>query len=109
MSEALTELNQVLAGQELLTGFTTLFVGAYDGCVGTLDYVSCGQEPALIRRAGFWVIEEMLPTGPIMGALEGIRYKERHRSPGDAFAVFTDGLTEVGATQPAMLGIEGAV
>ncbi len=28
-------------------------------------------------------------------------------SPGDALAVFTDGLTEVGKSRTAMLGIEG--
>ncbi len=44
-----------------------------------------------------------------MGALENARFAEEAvtLAPGDAFAVFSDGLTECGPLRTAMLGIEG--
>jgi len=106
---AVAELNRVLAENNLLTGFTTLFVGAYDSATGRLTYVNCGQEPALVRRAATGAVEPLEPTGPVLGAIEGAVYEERQAalSPGDALAIFTDGLTEVGANRTVMLGVEG--
>ena len=111
LAEAITTLNLTLAERDLLNGFTTLFVGIYDGNSRTLRYVSCGQEPALVRRAGTGRVQELGPTGPILGAFPDAEYAEESISllPGDALAVFTDGLTEVGETRRSMLGIEGVV
>ena len=105
---ALQSLNSLLAEQGLLWGFATLFVGAYDGA-GTLTYVNCGQEPALVRRAGTGQVEHLVPTGPVLGSFEDATFEERTvvLGPGDALAVFTDGLTEVGRSRTAMLNIEG--
>ncbi len=108
-SEAVEGLNSLLAEQGLLTGFATLFVGAFDSGAGTLTYVNCGQEPALVRRAASGVIEPLPPTGPVLGSFEGAAFEERRilLAPGDALAAFTDGLTEVGQSRKEMLGIEG--
>ncbi len=51
VAEAATDLNRVLAENNLLSGFATLFVGAYDAGARTLAYANCGQEPALVPRA----------------------------------------------------------
>ncbi len=109
LAGALESLNALLAEQGLLTGFATLFVGAYDSGAGTLTYVNCGQEPALLRRAGTGRIEELSSTGPVIGTFAAVTYAERTvpLAPGDAVAVFTDGLTEVGPSRAAMLGVEG--
>jgi PAS domain S-box-containing protein len=109
VSEAVTELNRVLAENNLLTGFTTLFVGVYDSATGILSYVNCGQEPALVRRADTGEVVPLDSTGPILGAIEGVQYQEFSATlrPGDAVAIFTDGLTEVGASRTEMLGIDG--
>lgn len=109
LAEAVTTLNDVLAGHDLLTGFATLFVGAYDGDTRTLRYVGGGQEPALIRRAASGVVEELAPTGPVVGAIEGAIFGEARVTllPDDALAIFTDGLTEAGANRTTMLGIQG--
>ncbi|MGI4790105.1 MAG: PAS domain-containing protein [Janthinobacterium lividum] len=106
---AVTELNRVLAENNLLTGFTTLFVGTYDSAAGILKYVNCGQEPALLLRAETGFVEQLEPTGPILGTLESACYTESciALAAGDALAIFTDGLTEVGASRTEMLGIEG--
>ncbi len=114
LAEAITNLNDILAENDLLTGFATLFVGTYDSGSGMLTYVNCGQEPGLVRRVGQGPedagrVEELLPTGPVLGAFAGAVFGERSVSlaPGDALALFTDGLTEAGPDHRDMLGIEG--
>ena len=109
LAEAVTDLNRVLALNGLLTGFATLWVGCYDGSTSELAYVNLGQEPALLRRAATGEIEQLPPTGPVLGAVENASYEERTvtLSPGDALAIFTDGATECGITRRQMLGIEG--
>ncbi len=111
-SAAVTRLNTVLVTWELLTGFSTLFVGIYDSAARRLTYVNCGQEPALIRRTATDTavsMEELGATGPVLGAFANASFAEATAmlTSGDALAIFTDGLTEVGETRRAMLGIEG--
>lgn len=109
LAGALEGLNSLLTEQGLLTGFATIFVGAYDSVTSTLTYANAGQEPALVRRAATGAVEPLLPTGPVLGIFGAAAYTERTvtLSAGDTLAVFTDGLTEVGASRLEMLGIEG--
>ena len=62
-----------------------------------------------MRRAVSGLVEHLAPNGPVLGAIEGAVFEERRITlePGDALAVFTDGLTEVGISRLAMLGIDG--
>jgi serine phosphatase RsbU (regulator of sigma subunit)/DNA-binding response OmpR family regulator len=108
---AIKSLNSLLVEQNLISGFATLFVGAYNsgkGGKGTLRYVNCGQEPALVRRAS-GAVEQLAPTGPVLGSHESSAFEERIVTllPGDALVMFTDGMTECGITRREMLGIEG--
>jgi serine phosphatase RsbU (regulator of sigma subunit) len=109
LAEALTKLNRVLAEQDLLSGFATLFVGVYDSQAGTLSYVNCGQEPGLIWRAATGQVEMLPPTGPVLGGFDAGEYAEAEAalSPGDVLALFTDGMTEVGPTRRRFLEIGG--
>ena len=109
LAGGLRSLNSLMAEQEMLTGFVTLFIGAYDGAADTLTYVNCGQEPALVRRAAGGPVERLPPTGPVLGSFAGAAFEERTVAlgPGDAVAIFTDGLTEVGRSRREMLDIEG--
>jgi serine phosphatase RsbU (regulator of sigma subunit) len=109
VSQTVTTLNRVLAEQNLLTGFATLFVGAYDQAAQTLTYVNCGQEPGLIWRAFTGEVEMLPPTGPVLGGFGEGEFDERVvlLAPGDALALFTDGLTEVGPTRRDLLEVEG--
>jgi len=109
VAEAVIELNRVLAENNLLSGFTTLFVGAYDRGTRRLKYANCGQEPALLKRSATGAVEQLPPTGPILGSIENAQYTEETvvLAPGDALAIFSDGLTEVGPSRTDMLGIEG--
>jgi sigma-B regulation protein RsbU (phosphoserine phosphatase) len=81
----------------------------YDHAERTLTYVNCGQEPGLIWRAATGGIEELGPTGPVLGGFGGGSYTQTSVAlhAGDVLALFTDGMTEVGATRKDLLEIEG--
>ncbi len=109
ISEAVTRLNSILIANNLLSGFATLVVVTFDLGMRTLTYVSCGQEPALLRRTAGGDVTELPPTGPILGMSETAQYEQQTMkvSPGDAFALYTDGLTEAGPDRRHLLGVEG--
>lgn len=109
LSQAITSLHEMLIEHELLNGFATLFVGAYDVNQRTLTYVNAGQESGLIRRESGNIIEEMEPTGPILGGFPGAIFQQRtvSLSSGDVIALFTDGLTEAGCNRKDLLGVSG--
>jgi len=109
VGEAVTRLNQLVISNNLLTGIATLFVGDYDTTSRTLTYVSCGHEPGLLRRRSTGVVDRLVPTGPILAADESTVYEEVVVSlePGDAFALYTDGLTESGRDRSSLLGSDG--
>ena len=109
IAEAITRLNYVLTVNELLTGFATLVVAAFDLPMRTLTYVSCGQEPALLRRSAGGDVDELPPTGPVLGMNESAVYQEQviTLAPGDTFALYTDGLTEAGPNRRELLGVSG--
>ncbi len=109
VAQAIINLNNILAENALLTGFATLFVGVYDASSGLLRYVNCGQEPGLVRRASTGRVELLDPTGPVLGAFPGAAFTQEQTllCPGDAVALFTDGLTEAGPSRANMLELEG--
>lgn len=111
LAEAVNELNHVLAAHGLLTGFVTLFVGVYDPEARTLAYVNCGQEPALVRRAGTGEVELLSHTGPLLGMNPEAAFIQGQvaLASGDVLAVFTDGLTDMGPSRTQMLGEDGVV
>jgi GAF domain-containing protein len=109
LADAVGNLSQILVEHNLLRGFATLFVGLYDQNERTLTYVNCGQEPGLLWRAVEGRIEELSPTGPVLGGFHAGAFTEVvvPLSPGDILALFTDGLTEVGPTRRDLLEIAG--
>jgi PAS domain S-box-containing protein len=109
LAAAITGLNRILVEHDLLTGFATLFIGVYDHAERTFTYVNCGQEPGLVWRAAAEQIEELAPTGPVLGGFGTGRFEQRTVTfyPGDVLALFTDGLTEVGPNRRELLEVEG--
>jgi sigma-B regulation protein RsbU (phosphoserine phosphatase) len=107
--EAVTSLHDALVEHDLLAGFATLFVGVFDPAERTLTYVNGGQEPGLIWRASTGDVEELGPTGPVLGGFGDGNYTQVtvSLSPGDVLALFTDGMTEVGPTRREFLEVEG--
>jgi serine phosphatase RsbU (regulator of sigma subunit) len=114
VAEAVSRLNDLIVQQNVLNGFTTLFVGVYDQTTRVLTYVSCGHEPGLLRRAaarreGYPWVESLGPTGPILGAATGAVFREAQvtLAPGDILAIYTDGVTDVGPDFNELLGAHG--
>lgn len=105
----ITSLNRTLTEHGLLTGFVTLFVGVFDPDTGALAYVNCGQEAALVRRAVTGRMEALRYTGPILGMDTDSEYAEEQvtLAPGDALAIYTDGLTDMGPSRGQMLREDG--
>ncbi len=106
---ALGCLNSLVTEQELLTGFATLFVGTFDQNSRTLTYVNCGQEPALVWRAGTGEVEELGYTGPLLGITTDAPFEQAQTflHSGDIVVIFTDGLTDIGEDRRKMLNVEG--
>lgn len=104
--ESLTRLNTTLSQFDLVSGFATLFAASYDGDSRVLTYVNCGQESGLVYRVSTGDVEELATTGPVLGSFENFTLTERATTllTGDILAVFTDGLTEVGARRTDLLG-----
>ncbi len=109
LAHPVTTLNRTLVENNLLTGFATLFVGRFDAHTRLLSYVNCGQDAGLILRAATGRVEELPPTGPVLGGFVEAAFEERAVTlePGDVLAVFTDGLTEAGPSRTALLTGEG--
>lgn len=75
--------------------FATLFFGDYHVPSGRLRYVNCGHLPALVlRRKGG--LDRLEPTATVLGVFEQwtCEIGEATISPGETFALYTDGITE---------------
>jgi serine phosphatase RsbU (regulator of sigma subunit) len=75
--------------------FATVFVGALDLHNGTLAYINCGNEPALVLRNGR-VLTSLKPTGPVVGIIADatFRVQEFMLGNGDLILAFTDGIPD---------------
>ena len=110
VADAVTGLNRILSENNLLAGFSTLFVGVYDQSEHTLTYANCGQEPGLIWRSETGNVDYLPPTGAVLGGFDtdaGYEQETVFLSSGDVLALFTDGLTEVGPHRKDLLQLEG--
>ena len=132
---AVAELNRVLAEEQSAARLRDpVCPESTTAPARELVYVNCGQEPALVRRREPALlghretpvghedilgieqlaptalkVEQLAPTGPILGSIENACFTQESvmLHPGDALAIFSDGITEVGPSRLAMLGIEG--
>jgi serine phosphatase RsbU (regulator of sigma subunit) len=109
IADAVTRLNTMLTEHDLLTGFATLFVGAYDVNQRTLTYVNAGQEPGLILRKATSEVEQLHATGAVLGGFGEAAFVQQVTplASGDVLALFTDGLTEAGPSRKDLLEVHG--
>lgn len=109
LSQSVSELNSQVVAHDLLMGFVTLFVAVYDAATSQLTYVCCGQEPALLRRKASGEVQELGPTGPVLGMDMQALFTQEQTSlmPGDALAIYTDGMSEAGRGRHDLLGVPG--
>jgi len=109
IAEAVSGLNRTITEYDLMRGFATLFVGCYDAADQTLTYASCGHEPGLLRRALTGAVDELMPTGTILGADAEACFEEAvvTMDAGDVLAVYTDGMSDAGPSVHEFLGVPG--
>jgi serine phosphatase RsbU (regulator of sigma subunit) len=77
------------------SAYATLFFAEYDDRAGRLRYANCGHlPPLLLRRDG--AIEKLDATSTVLGLFDqwDCCIAERRLYPGDALALYTDGITE---------------
>lgn len=108
IQDAITELNVVLTNHNLVSSFVTLFIAVFDAKDSSLRYVSCGHEPAILKRAT-GAIEQLEATGPVLGVMGDavfLEYEKRLLAK-DMMLVYTDGASEVGVRRDQGLKVEG--
>ncbi len=100
-SEVMFAVNNILGSDNPRAMFVTLIIGILDTRTGRLSYVNGGHNPPIIISANGEVRYKKEISGPMVGVMEGIPYKELSvdLSPGDGILLYTDGVTE--AMNPA--------
>ena len=75
---------------------------------GTLCFTGAGGPTPLIIHEN-WAVEEPKTTGPPLGVMEEIPYKEKTVTlePGDSILLFSDGAIEIQNAEKKWLGVEG--
>jgi sigma-B regulation protein RsbU (phosphoserine phosphatase) len=94
--ECLTESNRLLAAYSVDCMFVTVFYAIYNTKTGLVTYCNAGHNPPHLLRANGTVEEMPEPKNTILGAFDGIEYKEEtlQLEHGDTLVMFTDGVTE---------------
>jgi serine phosphatase RsbU (regulator of sigma subunit) len=96
LSAATKFINDYVCTVHESESFCTAFVAVLDTSSGKLSYVSAGQDhPLALRTPG--ALEEILPTGPAIGAMDDAQFAlgELQLNPGDALFCYTDGLLDI--------------
>jgi sigma-B regulation protein RsbU (phosphoserine phosphatase) len=104
------ELNRLTVGTIEGNRFATVFFGVFNPAGTTLTYVNAGHPPAvLLSRTG--ETRTLDATAPAVGWMADAEFPEATvtLSPGDLFAVFSDGLTEAASPGGDELGTDGVV
>jgi sigma-B regulation protein RsbU (phosphoserine phosphatase) len=88
--------------------FVTLFYGTLSEKDRTLTYVNAGHNPPMVYRGLDGTIEELMPTGIVLGAVEHRPYVAERITlgTGDILVMYTDGITESINIQEEMFGEE---
>ena len=94
--EILTKTNEAVCSNNPEEMFVTVWLGILEISTGKLTAANAGHEyPALMRAGGrFELFRDK--HGLVIGAMEGLRFKqyELQLAPGDKLFVYTDGVTE---------------
>ena len=82
--------------------------GIIDARAGTLRFAGAGGPTPLIIHEN-WAFEEPKSTGPPLGVMEDIPYKEKtvKLEAGDSILLFSDGATEIQNAENEWLGTSG--
>ena len=92
----LSHVNTELSHNNDSCMFVTIFLGILDVTTGETVFTNAGHNPPYIKRANGKLVTLDQRHGPIIGAAEGLAYREdvETLAPGDCLFLFTDGVTE---------------
>lgn len=105
---AMAVLNRNLTERSVAGRFITFFYGLLDLHTGVLEYSNAGHNyPLLLRADGS--AEELRGSNMVLGIVPDARYELRKATldPGDALALFSDGVTEARSCKEEELGENG--
>jgi serine phosphatase RsbU (regulator of sigma subunit) len=91
----LESVNQLFFENSIESAYATLFFAEYHDHTRILRYANCGHLAGiLLRRDG--ALERLDSTGTVLGLFKewNCAVEERHLSPGDTLALYTDGIVE---------------
>lgn len=92
----MTHVNNEMSHDNKSSMFVTLFLCILDVKSGVVRFTNAGHNPPMLKRKNGDI--ELLKNihGPVIGALEGIDYKEEtiRLQAGDLLFLYTDGVTE---------------
>jgi sigma-B regulation protein RsbU (phosphoserine phosphatase) len=106
--ECLTESNRLLASYSVDCMFLTVFYAIYNTNTGFITYCNAGHNPPHLLRANGTIEELPMACNMIVGAFDGIEYKEDtlQLEHGDTLVMFTDGVTEAMNGAEQEFGVE---
>jgi sigma-B regulation protein RsbU (phosphoserine phosphatase) len=92
----MTNVNNELSADNKESMFVTAFMVMFNYTTGEMIYTNAGHNPPFIKRANGSVEQLKERHGPVIGAREGLIYKEEtlKLSKDDIVLLFTDGVTE---------------
>jgi Serine phosphatase RsbU, regulator of sigma subunit len=105
VERCIRRVNEVLAEDNDLCVFVTLFFGVLDIDSGRLSYCNAGHNPPLVLRAAGG-LETLAATGPAAAVMPGADYRAASvdLAPGDLLFLFTDGVTEALSASGELFG-----
>lgn len=76
--------------------FITMFKARFNQRTKVLRYASAGHEPGVLYNYLTKELQELMPTGPVLGVIDQPTFHEKtiQLQEGDILILFTDGLTE---------------
>jgi sigma-B regulation protein RsbU (phosphoserine phosphatase) len=91
----LSHVNSDLSRSNESCMFVTIFLAVLDVATGRLIYTNAGHNPPYIKRADGELVRLDSRHGPVIGAVEGIAYREDEEvlGPEDVLLMYTDGVT----------------
>jgi serine phosphatase RsbU (regulator of sigma subunit)/predicted enzyme related to lactoylglutathione lyase len=91
----LVSVNRLFSENVTGAAYATLFFAEYNDRTRQLRYANCGHPSAILVRSNNKV-ERLDSTSTVLGLFKqwDCSVGERHLSPGDTLALYTDGLTE---------------
>jgi len=93
--QLLRSVNRLFYETTAENAYATLFYSEYDDRTARLRYANCGHLPGLVvQRDG--TVQRLSSTAPVLGLFTEwpCSTAELQLSPGDLFAIYTDGITE---------------